>query len=75
MSSKQTAEDALDKTGILAFDIPRLSEVIGLSTRRLYQHIERRDLSAKYSGRKRIVPVEEARRFLRDLPDEEWELS
>lgn len=74
MSAKQNAEDALDKSGILAFDIPRLSEVIGLSARQLYKHIERRDLTPKYSGRKRIVPVEEAKRFLKWLPDEEWEL-
>lgn len=74
MTAKKLAEQALDASGILAFDIPRLSEVIGLSARQLYKHIDRGDLTPRYSGRKRIVPVAEAQRFLDWLPDEEWEL-
>lgn len=55
----------------LAYTVPQLAVAVGLSDQQLYNHIKRGDLTPKYSGRKAIIPVDEARRFVKDLPDED----
>ena len=55
----------------LAYTVPQLAEALGLSDQQIYNHIARGDLTPKYSGRKRIIPVAEAQRFMAELPDED----
>lgn len=54
----------------LAFTVAELAYAVGLSDSRIHQHIARSDLTPVYSGSKALIPVDEAMRFLRDLPDE-----
>lgn len=55
----------------LAYSVPELAALTGLSSRQIDKHIDRGDLTAKFSGTKRIIPVDEAHRFVRELPDED----
>lgn len=55
----------------LSYSIPQLATLTGLSTRQLDKHVERGDLSVKYSGTKRVVIASEAERFITELPDED----
>ncbi|MFJ4173471.1 hypothetical protein [Microbacterium sp. NPDC089696] len=55
----------------LAYSVPELAIAMGISDRQLYKHIDRGDLTAKYSGAKKIIPVSEAQRFIRELPEED----
>lgn len=57
-------------TDRLAYSVPELAKLTGLSDQQIYNHIDRGDLSPKFSGRKRIIPVDEAKRFIAELPDE-----
>jgi len=68
LSAKKPATPAVEP---LSYSVPDLAAALGISDRQLYKHLERGDLTAKFSGKKRIIPVEEARRFLRELPDED----
>lgn len=54
----------------LAYSASELASALGISSRQIYKHIERRDLTPVYSGTKAVIPVAEAERFLRELPDE-----
>ncbi|MFJ4254758.1 hypothetical protein [Microbacterium sp. NPDC090003] len=56
----------------LAFTVAELAYSVGLSDSRIYRHIDRRDITPVYSGTKALIPVEEALRFVRDLPDENY---
>lgn len=56
----------------IAFTVAELAYAVGLSDARIYQHIDRRDITPVYSGTKALIPVEEAVRFVRDLPDENY---
>lgn len=69
MSSQSHA--AIDSGTVLAYSVPDLAKALGISPRQLYKHIDRGDLTAKYSGAKKIIPLAEARRFLAELPDED----
>lgn len=71
MSAKTNAVRAIEESGILAYSVPGLASALGISDRQLYKHIDRGDLTPKYSGTKKIIPVAEARRFLAELPDED----
>lgn len=71
MTSKKAAVQSIENAGILAYSVPDLAKALGISDRQLYKHIDRGDLTAKYSGAKKIIPVSEARRFLEELPDED----
>lgn len=55
----------------LSYSIPQLAKITGLSTRQLDKHVDRGDLTVKFSGTKRIVPAPEAERFIAELPDED----
>lgn len=55
----------------LAYSVPELAKLMGLSDEQIYRHIARGDLTPKFSGRKRIIPVAEAQRFIAELPDED----
>lgn len=57
--------------GRLAYSVPEFAELVGLSDEQIYKHIARGDLTPKFSGRKRIIPVAEAERFIAELPDED----
>lgn len=54
----------------LAYTVQQLAQALGLSDQQIYNHIERGDLTPKYSGTKQIIPVREAQRFVDALPDE-----
>lgn len=54
----------------LAYTVPQLAEAVGVSDQQIYNHIKAGDLTPKYSGTKALIPVEEARRFIDELPDE-----
>jgi hypothetical protein len=56
----------------LAFTVTELAYAVGLSDQQIYNHLRRGDLTARYSGTKALIPVEEALRFVRDLPDENY---
>lgn len=71
MSAKTKAARAIEEAGLLAYSVPALASALGISDRQLYKHIDRGDLTPKFSGTKKIIPVEEARRFLAALPDED----
>lgn len=58
-------------TGRLSYSVPELAAMMGLSDEQIYRHIARGDLTPKFSGRKKIIPVAEAERFLASLPDED----
>lgn len=55
----------------LAYSVASLAKAVDVSGRQIYNHIERGDLSPKFSGRKAIIPVKEAVRFVDELPDED----
>ncbi|MGV2901331.1 helix-turn-helix domain-containing protein [Microbacterium sp. AGC62] len=57
--------------GRLAYSVAELAAATGISSRQMYKHVERRDLSPVYSGTKVVIPVAEAERFLASLPDED----
>lgn len=71
MTVKRSAAQEIESAGILAYSVPDLAKALGISDRQLYKHIDRGDLTAKYSGAKKIIPVAEAKRFLAELPDED----
>lgn len=54
----------------LAYTVPQLAEAVGVSDQQIYNHIKAGDLTPKYSGTKALIPVDEARRFIAELPDE-----
>lgn len=54
----------------LAYSVAELAQAVGVSDRQMYKHLDRRDITPVFSGTKAIIPVAEAERFLRDLPDE-----
>lgn len=54
----------------LAYTVPQLAAAVGVSDQQIYNHIKAGDLTPKYSGTKAIIPVDEARRFIAELPDE-----
>lgn len=74
MTAKNAAVEAVSAANTLAFSVAQLATATGLSTRQIYKHIDRGDIVPKFSGTKKLVPTEEARRFIRELPEEEWEL-
>lgn len=55
----------------LTYTVAELAAATGLSDQQIYNHIERGDLSAKYSGTRRLITVAEAARFIEELPDED----
>lgn len=57
--------------GRLAYSASELAAALGISPRQMYKHIVQRDLTPVYSGTKVVIPVAEAERFLRELPDED----
>lgn len=69
MTRKKVADG--DDPALLAYSVPQLAAALGISDRQLYKHIDRGDLTVKFSGTKKIVPAAEARRFLAELPDED----
>ncbi len=55
----------------LTYTVAELAEAVRVSDQQIYNHIKRGDLTPRYSGRKALIPVEEARRFVAELPDED----
>ena len=55
----------------LAYTVPQLADRAGVSDEQIYKHIERGDLTPVYSGTKKLIPVDEARRFIAELPTED----
>lgn len=54
-----------------AYSVPEFAVRVGLSTDQIHRHIERGDLTAKYSGSKKLIPVSEADAFIDRLDDED----
>lgn len=55
----------------LAYSVQHLARITDLSDQQVYNHIERGDITPVYSGRKKLIPADEARRFIAELPDED----
>lgn len=55
----------------LAYTVPEVAAMVGVSDQQIYNHIKRGDLSPKYSGRKALITAAEAQRFVDELPDED----
>lgn len=53
------------------YSVAQLAEMCALSPQQIYNHIDRKDISVVYSGRKKLIPVAEAERFRDSLPDED----
>lgn len=60
-----------DTSDRYAYSIPEFAARTGLSADQIYRHIDRGDLTAKYSGTKRLIPADEAKAFVPRLPDED----
>lgn len=54
----------------LGYSIQALADATHLSYETIRLAIQNNELAPKYSGRKAVIPVEEARRWLASLPDE-----
>lgn len=54
----------------LSYSVRELAALTGLSQDQIRTHIDRGDLTAKYSGTKKVILAEEARRFVQELPEE-----
>lgn len=54
----------------LAYSVPELAARMNVSDEQIYKHIANGDLSVKFSGTKKLILVDEARRFVNELPDE-----
>jgi hypothetical protein len=56
---------------LLAYSVTALAKATSLSDQQIRNHITRGDLTPKFSGRKALIPVAEAKRFIDELPDED----
>jgi len=56
----------------LAYTIDELAKAICLSKARLYELLNSGDLRAVKCGGRTLIPVDEARRFIRELPPAEF---
>lgn len=59
--------EILDK---LAYSIPSLAKAVDLSVQQVRNHINAGDIVPSYSGSKPLIPLEEAKRFIENLPTE-----
>ena len=55
----------------LAYSVPHFASLIDVSDQQVYNHIDRGDLTPVFSGKKKLISVDEARRFIRELPEED----
>ncbi|MFK4789847.1 helix-turn-helix domain-containing protein [Microbacterium sp. ZW T5_56] len=55
----------------LALTIAELAAAMGVSDDQLYKHVRNGDLTPRYSGTRMVVPMDEAIRFINELPDED----
>lgn len=53
------------------YSVPELAVRCAMSDQQVYNHIKRGDITPRYSGRKILIPVDEAKRFAASLPDED----
>lgn len=53
------------------YNVAELAGMCGLSRQQIYNHIAIGDITVQLSGRKKLIPVAEAKRFRDSLPYED----